>query len=82
MDIILLEMKVLFNLKSKTMKNLSIYLLSFLFIVLLAEANYNKAIKASKKCYGSDISIEITMRKYGFSADAMDTTEPSTLKKI
>lgn len=64
------------------MKNLSILLLSVMFVVLLAETNYSEAIKATKNCYGSDISIEITMRKYGFYIDAMDTTEPTLKTKI
>lgn len=45
----------------------------FLYIYLAACLNYNTAIQETKKCEGSDLSIQEIMVKHGFNQDIFDT---------
>ena len=60
---------------------LSVFITSML-ILLGANLNYKRALNEAKKGDRTDEAIELTMKKYGFNVDAMDTKEPGAKKKI
>ena len=57
-------------------------LITSMLILLGANLNYKRALNEAKKGDMTDEAIELTMKKYGFNVDAMDTKEPGAKKKI
>ena len=53
-----------------------------MLILLGANLNYKRALNEAKKGDRTDETIELTMRKYGFNVDAMDTQEPGAKQKV
>lgn len=60
---------------------LSVFITSML-ILLSANLNYKRALNEAKKGDMTDEAIELTMHKYGFNVDAMDTQEPGAKEKV
>ena len=72
--------------KIKIMQKVRVAILSVIITSILvlqgANLNYQRALNEVKKGDGTDEAIELTMHKYGFNLDAMDTKEPGAKKKI
>lgn len=57
-------------------------LITSMLILLGANLNYKRALNEAKKGDMTDEAIELTMHKYGFNVDAMDTQEPGAKEKV
>ena len=53
-----------------------------MLILLGANLNYKRAFNEAKKGDRTDEAIELTMKRYGFNVDAMDTQEPGAKEKV
>ena len=53
-----------------------------ILILIGANLNYKRALNEAKKGDRTDEAIELTMKKYGFNVDAMDTQEPGAKEKV
>ena len=53
-----------------------------ILILIGANLNYKRALNEAKKGDRTDEAIELTMHKYGFNVDAMDTKEPGAKEKV
>ena len=53
-----------------------------ILILIGANLNYKRALNEAKKGDRTDEAIELTMHKYGFNVDAMDTQEPGAKEKV
>ena len=53
-----------------------------ILILIGANLNYKRALNEAKKGDRTDEAIELTMKKYGFNVDAMDTQEPGAKQKV
>jgi hypothetical protein len=72
--------------KIKIMQKVRVIILTTLITSMLfllgANLNYKRALNEAKKGDRTDEAIELTMKRYGFNMDAMDTQEPSAKEKV